>query len=495
MYRKRNRSQLTLDDFILPFGGKLKAENRWVKLAQMIPWDYVEDIYAKSMCGDNGAGAISSRIAFGAIFIKEHENLTDQGTVGYIAENPYMQYFLGLHEYDQEPLFDASMMVHFRKRYPADMVRAINKRMFAGCSAKGGDGDDKGSGGEGGTQGGEANEVIPEDEQPVQNLGKLILDATCAPSDIRYPTDISLLNEARENTEELIDKLWGHGPGQGRKTRYHRRKARSEYLGIAKQKKPRYRKINAAIRGQLQYVKSNIDTLGQLLMRVGTDLLSGRELERLAVICAVHRQQSLMYQSGERKCGNRIVSLRQPHIRPILRGKAGNECEFGQKISLSVVSGYTFIERQSYNNFNEGAGLIACVEGYRDTYGYYPEAILVDKIYRNRTNLNYCKGRNIRLSGPKLGRPGKDAGRDRKIEYSDMCARNIVEGRSGTAKRRFGLDLIMAYLPETGMTEAALQILCMNTRIRLLFLAIRKWVEKRFCVHIFVHCYAVNSCH
>ena len=82
------------------------------------------------MSQENGAAALNARIAFGAIYIKENENLTDERTVAYIAENPYMQYFLGLHEYTDQPLFDSSMMVHFRKRFPAARIEEINKRMF-----------------------------------------------------------------------------------------------------------------------------------------------------------------------------------------------------------------------------------------------------------------------------------------------------------------------------------------------------------------------------
>ena len=144
--------------------------------------------------------------------------------------------------------------------------------------------------------------------------------------------------------------------------------------------------------------------------------------------------------------------------------------EFGQKLAFSVVRGFTFIERQSFNNFNEGITLQESVERYRTTYGCYPEVIQADQIYRNRANLAYCKNHNIRLSGPRLGRPGKTADRDRKLEYRDRCERNIIEGRNGMAKRRFGLDLIMAYLPGTALTEAALQVLCMNMRIFFIFL-------------------------
>jgi len=447
MYRKRDRKQETLDDFILPFGGKLRADNRWVKLSRMMPWEYIEDIYSERMSQENGAKAISSRIAFGAIYIKEHENLTDERTVEYIAENPYMQYFLGLHEYRDTPLFDPSMMVHFRKRFTAVQIEEINKRMFVE----------------------EKPEPPPDDEPPPPNEGKLTLDATCAPSDIRYPSDLSLLNEARENTEQMIETLWPHSQRKGHKTRYSRKKARKQYLSIAKRKKPKAAKSRAAIGKQLEYVGRNLEDIGSQLMRVGLEGLREKDLCRLMVICELHRQQSAMYASRTHQCERRIVSLRQPHVRPIVRGKAGRPYEFGQKLALSVVKGYTFIERQSFENFHEGVTLIESVQRYRALHGCYPEVVQADQIYRNRTNLAFCKAHGIRLSGPKLGRPSKDRERDRQIEALDHRERIIIESRNGIAKRRFGLDLIMAILPETSMTEAALQVLCMNMRIRLLW--------------------------
>ena len=444
MYRKRDREQQYIEDFVMPFGGKLRADNRWVKLAALMPWDFIEDIYAESMCENEGAAALSSRIAFGSLYIKENENLVDRRTVEYIAENPYMQYFLGLQEFRDTPLFDSSLMVHFRKRFPAEKIEEINRRIFAATQ-----GDD--------------------DSGDPPNQGKLVLDATCAPADIRYPSDLSLLNEARENTEEMIEELWEHGSRQGHKTRYHRRGARSQYLHIAKQKKPKTKKVRYAIGQQLGYVTGNIEIIGNLLLETGPEVLQDKRLIRLMTICELVRQQREMLRNQNHSVPERIVSLRQPHIRPIVRGKTGNRYEFGQKISFSVVGGYTFIERQSFDNFNEGVTLVESVERYKRVHGCYPEVVQADQLYRNRDNLAYCKARGIRLSGPRLGRPGKDTKCNKEIEYRDRCERNIIEGRIGIAKRRFGLDLILAYLPETAFTEAAFQVLCMNARIRLLF--------------------------
>ncbi len=123
-----------------------------------------------------------------------------------------------------------------------------------------------------------------------------------------------------------------------------------------------------------------------------------------------------------------------------------------------MVDGYTFLEQTSWNNFNEGTDLQAAVEDYFRKFGYYPTAVLADKIYQTRANKLYCKQRDIRLSGLPLGRRRSDD-TDAKLQrqmYKDSCQRNAIEGRNGNAKRRFGLDLIMVKLDETAKTRLLL---------------------------------------
>lgn len=156
----------------------------------------IEDLYAKKFKNDRNDGrpAYASRIAFGAIYIKEQENLTDERTVEYIAENPYVQYFLGLHEFVMEPLFDPSMMVCFRKRFPAKDVAEINEELFHRTHKDNNFGNDNGDDSDN-----TSVEAENSSEEESKNEGVLIIDAICAPSDIRYPQDLSLLNECREN--------------------------------------------------------------------------------------------------------------------------------------------------------------------------------------------------------------------------------------------------------------------------------------------------------
>ena len=468
MYRKTDRNQLMLEDFTMPFGGKLDAENRWVKMSKLMPWEMIEDMYAEKFKSErpDGRPAYSARIAFGAIFIKEYENLTDERTVENIAENPYMQYFLGLHEFRTEPLFDPSLMVYFRKRIPAEDIAKVNEELYRRMKESEHKDDDKDDNDSGGNTPDDNNveNNDPSDEKVQKNKGILKVDATCAPSDIRYPQDLSLLNECRENTEKIIAYIWAKaGILSGHMTDYSRKKARKAYLRIAKQRKPRHDAMRKAIGEQLEYLRKNQHKIAELLCITGWDILTERQIVRLDVIGKIYEQQKEMYDNRTNKCEDRIINVRQPFVRVMVRGKAGKKYEFGQKLEFSVVDGFTFIERQEWDPYNESTGLIECIERYHARTGVYPKAVQVDQIYRTKENRAYCKGKGIRISGMPLGRPKKDEIEAHKERaYQDGCERNEVESKNGISKRRYGLDLIMAYLDETARTEAALNVLAMN---------------------------------
>ena len=271
--------------------------------------------------------------------------------------------------------------------------------------------------------------------------------------------------------ETAITVLWKVVPHTGHKLPYSAKAARKSYLNIAKCKKWTRAKCRKAIAEQLRYVELATKRLDALQKQVPNweTLLPGWLRRRLEVIPKVYAQQKQMYDNNVNVCENRIVSLQQPHVRPIKRGKRPNPTEFGQKLHLSTVNGYTYLEQTSWSNFNESLDLQEAVENYFRREGFYPSAVLADQIYQTRANKKYCKEKKIRLSGLPLGRRKKtdtDAKLKRQM-YKDSCQRNAIEGRNGTAKRRFGLDRIMSKLDETAKTEAALIILAMNASYRL----------------------------
>jgi len=188
----------------------------------------------------------------------------------------------------------------------------------------------------------------------------------------------------------------------------------------------------------------------------------------LLVVNELLRQQQSMYDSRSRRIDDRIVSLTQPHVRPIVRGKAGTPVEFGAKLSVSYTDGYCFLDHLSWNNFNESQDLQLQVEQYKQRFGCYPESLHVDRIYPNRANRAFCKERGIRISASALGRPPADPNLELiRQQREDERFGNAIEGKFGQAKRRFSLGRIMAKLSDTAESSIAISFLVMNLELLL----------------------------
>jgi len=268
---------------------------------------------------------------------------------------------------------------------------------------------------------------------------------------------------------------------------------RRDYLNLARSKKRTAKRIRKAIRQQLQYIRRDRGYLRQFEMQ--GIVLTENECKLLNVLDKVYDQQKYMFDHKVHTIENRIVSISQPYIRPIVRGKSKAQVEFGAKLGLSIVDGFGRIEKISFEAYNESEVLADVVERYKQRTGHYPKRILADKIYRNRNNLAYCKERNIRLSGPALGRPRKDAVIDKKAEYRDNADRVEVERAFSLAKGSYGLGLIRTKLEETTRGSIVLSILVMNINrklrmfLRLFVISIfsRFKIQKLFWIEIYAY--------
>lgn len=205
-------------------------------------------------------------------------------------------------------------------------------------------------------------------------------------------------------------------------------------MALAKSKKWTKAKCRKAVSEQLRYIELATAQLEKYEAQIPEyEKLYPRWLrDRLEVIPKVYEQQKEIYENNTHKCEDRIVSLQQPHVRPINRGKRPNPTEFGQKMHLSAVDGFTYLEKTSWSSFNEGKELINAAENYKRRFGYYPEAILADRIYQTRENRTYCAEHDIRLSGPPLARRKTGMTEEKVLGqmYRDACERNAVEGRN-----------------------------------------------------------------
>ena len=316
----------------------------------------------------------------------------------------------------------------------------------------------------------EAEEVkdrTDNDLEQATNLGhrgQLIVDATVAPQNITYPTDLKVLNAARIKSEELIDKLHKKQGSKIKKVRTYRQKARQQFLAVAKKKRKSKTAVRRGIGQQLGFLHRNIKHIDRLLLaqtKKGIISFDKKDVKYLETIKKVYEQQEKMYKEKSHQVEHRIVNIHQPYVRPIVRGKDGCNVEFGSKINVSLVEGFAFIDKFSWEPFNEGLCLQESVNKYKERFGFYPKTILADQIYCNRENRQTLKTLGITLKAKPLGRPSK-------IENPDSAhkpkpgERNPIEGKFGQAKTKYGLNLVKAKLDNTSETWVYAIIMVVN---------------------------------
>lgn len=451
MIRYQSTKQVKIEEFSTPFEMNMNPENRWVKLASKVPWDELAAIYHQSLDKDKGAPIKDARLVIGALIIKHMLGLDDRGVIEMISENPYMQYFIGRSSYTSKPVFSPVLFVHVRRRLGPEAFDMMNQEVIMRALGR--------------KKPRSKPEEKQDDEPQLPNQGKLQIDATIADADVKYPTDVSLLNESRLKAEEIIDVLYKELQLPS-KPRTYRRVAKKEYVNFSKKKKPGKQLIRKAIRKQLAYLGRNIRYIHDMLDQHQGDgsPLDKRLLKYFFVIQQVHDQQQQMYKDKTNSCKDRIVNIHQPHVRPMVRGKAGRHVEFGAKINVSLHEGYGRIDRLSWDPFHEGRDLIKSVENFRSFYGHYPELVQVDGIYLGRDNRQWLKSKGIRHTGKPLGRPPREqkSAYQKTKDRKEAAERNQIEGTFGYGKRKYGLNLILAKTQKTSESWISAILFVMN---------------------------------
>lgn len=465
MIRYKPQAQLTIEGFESPFHRQLDPHNRWVVLAAHIPWDKLANVYYKNMRSDFGPPTLDARMVIGAVIIKHMLNIDDREVVEQIKENIYLQYFVGLSGFQTTAPFDASLMVTIRKRLGGKVMDQFNTLILqkAGIIPSEEAQEEKGDRVDGGTgcghlvseaeTHGESSDGHSEErataQPPIPKQGTLMIDATVAEQQIAYPTDLKLLNEGRKQLERMIAKVC---KAEGiKQPRMYKKMARRAYLLLAKKKHKTQSQIRKGIRGQLQYVKRDLGYIKQLMAdgHLSGKVLSKRDWKLLQVIHEMYRQQRYMFDERVHSIENRIVSIYQPHVRPIPRGKDKAATEFGSKQLVMQKDGYTHVQKIGWENYNEGGLLQESVEAYLTFYGCYPEAVSADRIFGTRENRRYLKAHGIRFIGKALGRPAALSRKQKRALEKEMAQRNAIEGKFGQGKNGYGLAKIRARLKDT----------------------------------------------
>jgi len=179
------------------------------------------------------------------------------------------------------------------------------------------------------------------------------------------------------------------------------------------------------------------------------EVLTPRDWELLETIRKTYRQQFSMFTQQVHSLENRIVSIYQPHVCPIPRGKDKVSTEFGSKQLIMLKDGFTHVQAISWDNFNEGTRLQECLETYKGFYGCYPEKVQADQLFGNRNNRTYMKQRGIKFIGRALGRPTAESRQQEVGIQKEMAQHNAIERKFGHAKNVYGLAKIKARLKDT----------------------------------------------
>lgn len=429
---------------------RLPKTNRWVQMGDTLPWTEYEKVYNKRLKNDTvGASNRPGRMVVAALIIKHKLNLSDEETILTIQENPYMQYMCGLTEYSDQPIFDPSLFTTIRKRITIEDINALTlelakkARQIKEKEDKKDSGNDKGG-----------NSVAADKTQPTD----VKADATCADAEVRYPTDIDLVEDGSKYIDRMIDKVCGIKKIR-KPAGVERNRIRAIYLNVIKRKHKGSKLIKDALSRMLPLLYRDILTLLNL---IGVDDQTyGRfnctQKRTIQAVIDMYHQQEAMLREGKHTCENRIVSIHQPHVRPIVRGKAKAKVEFGAKIGVSIVSGYSFIDHHSWDAYNEASDLTVHIEKYKDRFGCEPERFFGDRIYLNRENRKILKEKGIQIMGRPLGRPPKNP-TDEQLEREriGVSLRNEAEAQFGTGKRTYRANNIRARLPETARCWTAM---------------------------------------
>lgn len=206
----------------------------------------------------------------------------------------------------------------------------------------------------------------------------------------------------------------------------------------------------------MRYLARNLRSINKLLDTYDQIPFEDNDYKYWLVINTLYQQQKEMYDNRSHRVDHRIVSIHQPHIRPIVRGKSQAKVEFGAKIHLSLVDGISFLDEVSWEAFNEGSHMMGYIEKFKRRFGHYPKEVLADQIYCTRENRKALQLLEIKLIAKPLGRPPAVSNHLRPGE------RNPIEGKFGQAKTAYGLDRIRARLMGTSESMIASIILVLN---------------------------------
>lgn len=433
MYKRKDRKTMPLFPELFPFGGKLDENNRWLRIAALLPWEELEDEYGRYFSAV-GRPAKDAQLVIGLLLLKHMTGLSDAEVVLAVRENPYMQAFCGFEHFVTSDILDSSTLTKVRKRLGVKFFRQLEEKTYK----------------------------VLRERRIIKAKGMLV-DATVFPEHIKYPHDVGLLNDVRGWLVDNIKKL---GKAVGRTYRTYCRVARRDYLNFSKKKKKSKKAINKAKKQMLQYVRRNLKQFKEVIeqVRVKGYEVKQKIRERLQVVEEIYRQQVYMYKQGINRVKERIVSFHRPYVRPIKRGKLAQKVEFGGKGALAQVDGFLFLDYFQHQAFSEAELAEQQLRAYEERFGTLPASFTADRKYGTRENRRLLEEYGVRPSFKPLGRKAKLEHKDERWFKRKQKERNRIEGSFGRGKQHYGLDRVRYSIKNGSEIWIRAAILAMNLK-------------------------------
>lgn len=439
MYTKEPKERqygLFQDSLITPF---LDKNDTLYKIAQAIDWDSLSDKLAQFYCPDNGRPTKPSRVKVGLSILKHLYQISDEEAVNTLKCNLYAQYLCSISIEEARDFLDPTTLVKFRKKIGLAGVKIIEQEVFLALK-----------------------------RAKLFKGRKLICDTTVVPSNIAYPTDVSLLEKVRRKAIRYLEQAKQFG---SRSYRSYKRVAQRVFIQYQKFRHHTTKSRRRVQKKLLQFARRNINQLKEAVQEVsslvGTGLDKAKEQflkeskNFLETASSILTQQKDVYQGLAVK--ERIVSIEKPHIRPMVRGKYPVEVEFGPKVLLNLKNDFLFLEDLKFNNISDAQLLEKSIRGYQRQFGHLPTQLSTDRGFWSSENYLLAQGYGI----SKIAIENKGKSRyleDKPFRERLRRLRCKIESKISLAKRKFGLDRIRYNIPEGEEMWIRLSLVSMNLK-------------------------------
>lgn len=439
MYTEEPKEQQPTFIFDMMIAPLLDQDNELFKITKAIDWVSLSDKLSCFYCPDNGRPSKPSRLKVGLLILKHLYKLSDIDACDTLKENIYAQYLCNVSLEKGKQFIEPSSLTRFRKQIGIEGIKLIEEEAFNSLQ-----------------------------RAKLLKGRKLVTDTTIVPSNIAYPTDVSLLEKVRRKAVRYLDKARQFGI---KTYRTYKRTAQKIYIQYQKIRHYTTKSRRRVQKKLLQFSQRNIKQLKETTHTIGNSINGYldntkeqflKETQKfLDTASKIVTQQKDIYKGLSVK--ERIVSIHKPHLRPIVRGKYPVEVEFGPKVLLNLKNDFLFLEDIQFNNTSDSQLLDTALQGYRQRFGKFPTQLSADRGFWSTQNYSLAcdygvskialenKGKSNYLKG----KPFRE--RLRRLRCS-------IEAKISLAKRKYGLDRSLYNIPDAEEIWVRLGLIAMNLK-------------------------------